>query len=527
MATTWRDALARDARLLVSGFGKWGGGLYDLTSGTPRALDDLATSGIALGGGRLWRVLRAPGEQTSTCEILCYDARGARSYQRIDAIHDPHDVRWHDGALHISSSWDDAVWRLSGDTPELVWARGTTIEPGPDGGRRADRGGALGATPDLWHVNSLTTVDGALHVCAFGRSERHKGWKSDDEKCTGFVHDLSTGRDVLTGLAHPHSPRRKGDRWYVCESAKGTLTELDAAGRVLRRAAVRRFTRGLALVGDWALVGGNAHRESDLDRAEVVVVDLRSFEVADRIPMPCLEVYDILAVPPLLAGGAALGFGANPARAVEQHRNQQRPADRRPTPDDVAVCLVTPRTADELASMGRRLDADDADGAARCGVRGELPAEIVAGTASSVRLDVVNRTSRPLGTVLPRPVKIGARWFPLDPAGGDRQVVTLTNPLLPLPRVVPPGYRTPVDVVVEAPPGPGRYLLRVALHQPKLGWFGVRAQAEVTVVAGPGDGPSSRLGPERGEEDDVADGVPVGEQHDQPVHADAQAARGG
>src|SRR5690606_24346093 len=86
----WRDLLG-DARVVVSGFGKWGGGLYDLSSGSAEALDDLPTSGIALGGGRLWRVLRAPGEQTSTCELLSYDARGVRSYGRYDAIRDPHD----------------------------------------------------------------------------------------------------------------------------------------------------------------------------------------------------------------------------------------------------------------------------------------------------------------------------------------------------------------------------------------------------------------------------------------------------
>jgi hypothetical protein len=235
-------------------------------------------------------------------------------------------------------------------------------------------------------------------------------------------------------------------------------------------------------------VGGNAHRDSDDDRAEVVVVDLRSFEVVDRLAMPCLEVYDIMAVPPLLARGVALGFGANPARAVEQHRTEHRPADRRPTLDDVALRLVTRRVADELASMGGRVDADDAT---RCEVRGNLPAAIVAGTASSVRLHVVNRSARPLATVLPRPVRIGARWFPLAGTPDDRQTVengpVIANPPLPLPRVVPPGYRTPVDVVVEAPSEPGRYLLRVALHQPKLGWFGVRTQAEVTVVDGPGE----------------------------------------
>ena len=51
----WRTALG-DARVLVSGFGKWGGGAYDLTSGSPEALDDLPTSGLAAGGGRLWRL---------------------------------------------------------------------------------------------------------------------------------------------------------------------------------------------------------------------------------------------------------------------------------------------------------------------------------------------------------------------------------------------------------------------------------------------------------------------------------------
>src|SRR5262245_21383698 len=81
----WRRALGGD-RLLVSGVGKWGGCVYDLTNGRPRALDDIPTSGLSLGDGRIWRVLRAPGEQTAACELLSYDVRGMRSYQRLDAI---------------------------------------------------------------------------------------------------------------------------------------------------------------------------------------------------------------------------------------------------------------------------------------------------------------------------------------------------------------------------------------------------------------------------------------------------------
>ena len=461
-ARGWRAHLG-DAHVLVSGFGKWGGGLYDLTDETPEALDDLPTSGLCVGGGRLWRVLRAPGEQTSTCELLSYDARGVRTYQRYDGIRDPHDVRWYEGAPHVSSSWDDAVWRIDpgGGEPTLAW-QGSTV-------------------PDGWHVNSLVVVDGALHVCAFGRFERHKGWKVDGQDSVGFVHDVSTGRDVLTGLSHPHTPRFRGDRWYVCESTKGSLTELDASGRVLRRAGVRRFTRGLAFVGPYALVGGNAHREQEDDRGEVAVVDLRSFAVVERIAMPCLEVYEIVVAGPGVRRGVTVGFGANAARAIEQHRGSERPADRQPAPPDAAVRLVTPRTAERLAALGQALDPDQAR---RSGLRGALPAAAVAGEVTTWRLELVNRTAHPLGTVPPRPVRIAARWFRLpdgadEPAPGDPAAAV--NPQTPIHRVVPPGMRTEVDVLIEVPDEPGRYQVRVALRQPGIGWFGVRVQGEVTV----------------------------------------------
>jgi hypothetical protein len=520
MTGGWQAALG-EARVLVSGFGKWGGGLYDLTGGAPEALDDVPTSGLALGGGRLWRVLRAPGEQTSVGELLSYDARGVRSYLRLDAVRDPHDVIWYEGAPHVSSSWDDAVWRIApGGETTLVW-QGSTV-------------------PDGWHVNSLVVSGGALHVCAFGRFGRTKGWKSDEEDRAGFVHDLRSGRDVLTGLAHPHTPRRRGDRWYVCESTRGTLTELDAAGTVVRRTAVRRFTRGLALAGRYALVGGNAHRDRDDDRGEVVVVDLTRAAVVDRIPMPCLEVYDILLVPPAVIRGVAAGFGANASRAVEQHRTQDRPPDRRPAPDDVAVRLVTPRTAGVLAAAGRRLDPEVAR---RSGVRGTLPATVVAGSVTSVRVEVVNQTGMPLATVPPRPIKVGARWRRLDAgdAGGRGEPGEpaghadpgITNPLAPLPRVLPTGMRTAVAVPLEAPDEPGTYEVRIALRQHGLGWFGVRVQGPVVVVPAPGAAPapgdpaaqaSVGLGAEGREEDDVADRLGVGEEHDEPVHADAQPA---
>jgi hypothetical protein len=478
---SWRNDLEGD-RLLVSGFGKWGGGVYDLTSGTPHAYDDLPTSGLSIGGDRVWRVLRAPGEHTASCELLSYDRRGMRSYQRLDAIRDPHDVCWHDGAVHISSSWDAAVWRVEpDDTLRAVW-----------------RGGAV---PDSWHVNSLVVVDGRLHVCAFGRYDAYKGWKGDDEKAAGFVHDTVRGVDVLGGLSHPHSPRQVGDRWYVCESTKGALAEYDDTGKLLRRARIRRFSRGLAIVGGWAFIGGNAHRQEEGDRAEIAVIDLESFEIVDRIPMPCLEVYDIVQVPFLLARGVALGFGANPSRAVEQYRGQTRPVEQRPTSEEANVHLVNSTVAGKVAAAGQPLRREVAD---KFRVRADLPTEMHAGEVRIVPVEVQNNSPMPAATVPPNPIRLGARWY----LGRDAKPIR--NPMSPLPELLHAGDAATTEIVLAAPATPGRYKVRVTLHQPTFGWFGRRTEAEITVV--PADGA------------DGADGADHDAHHDADVVAVAPAA---
>jgi hypothetical protein len=143
---------------------------------------------------------------------------------------------------------------------------------------------------------------------------------------------------------------------------------------------------------------------------------------------------------------------------------------------------------------------------------------MAAGTVSTVALRVVNRSSQPIASVLPRPIKVAARWFRVT---DGRRGEPRANPRVALPRIVPAGGHVSVDVPLQVPGEPGLYEVWVALHQPRLGWFGARIQAEVTVVA-PSDG-SGLLGPEGGEEQDVTDGGGVGEHHDEPVHADPEA----
>jgi hypothetical protein len=478
MTAPWQAALG-DQRLLLSGFGRWGGGIYDVTSGEPAALDNVPTSGLTLGGGRLWRALRAPGEQTAACELLSYDDRGLRSYERSDVIRDPHDICWHDGALHVASSWDSIVWRVEpGREPTVAW-----------------RGGAV---PDSWHVNSLVEVDGRLHICAFGRFTTHKAWRTDDDATAGFVHDTARGVDVLCGLAHPHHPRWTGESWLVCESTPGTLTEVTPDGQVVRRLGIGRFCRGLALAGPWAFVGGNAHRDDEDDRAEVVVVDLRRLTVVDRIALPCLEIYDILPVPRHLARGVAIGLGANAARAVEQQRSTARGDARASTPREARLHLVGTRTAEALAAAGRPLevrearrlgvhlaDADADTDAATDTTTHELHA-FAAGEMRSVRVTVENRSRLTLVTVPPHPIRVGSRWLPIDAPDAEAAAPkpVTPRPMSALPQLVHPGAQVDVDVLLVAPDEPGRYEVRIALHQKGLGWFGRRARLEAEVTPG-------------------------------------------
>lgn len=457
MRDPWWAALG-EHHLFVTGLGQWGRGLYEVGDREVVAVDDVATVGLCCGGGAAWRVLRAPGELTGTCELLRYDDRGVDRYWRFDEVRDPHDVCWHDGALHLVSSWDGLVWRLAGDQLEPVW-----------------RGGEV---PDSWHPNCLVSHEGRLFVSAFGRGDVHKGFGPLGSPAAGFVHDVGAGVDVATGLAQPHQARPHRGGWLVCESTRSALTELPAEGEP-RRLDVGRYTRGLAVCGRWAFVGANARRdEEDADRAEVVVVDLDGWAVVDRVGLPCLEVYDVVAVPPELAVGLRTGFATNAFRVGEQAAADGRPAEQRPVPPSSTLRLATAAQAAAVTATASPVELGELRGA----VRAELPARLVAGGWVTVPARVRNDSACTWATLLPHPLSVTPRWYRLGAAAGE-DPGTAPAPATPLPRPLPPGAQVDVQVLVGAPEVPGRYRLSLTLRQHGVGWFGVRAEREVEVVA--------------------------------------------
>lgn len=119
------------------------------------------------------------------------------------------------------------------------------------------------AAEDRCHLNGLAVVDGVpRYVTALSQTDTAAGWR-ELKGTSGVVIDVTTDRIVTQGLSMPHSPRWHDGRLWVLESGKGTLSTVDVdSGEVTLIATLPGFTRGLAFIGPYALVGLSQVRES-------------------------------------------------------------------------------------------------------------------------------------------------------------------------------------------------------------------------------------------------------------------------
>ena len=167
------------------------------------------------------------------------------------------------------------------------------------------------AAEDRCHLNGLALVDGGpRYVTALARTDTRHGWR-ELKGTAGVVVEVPDGRIVAEGLAMPHSPRWHRNRLWVLESGRGTLATVDpASGRVETVATLPGFTRGLAFVGRYALVGLSQVREtvfSELPITQgaserwcgVAVVDIDTGAVvgALRFSAAVQEIFDVAVLP--------------------------------------------------------------------------------------------------------------------------------------------------------------------------------------------------------------------------------------
>ena len=124
--------------LLAAGIGPDSAGwLFAIESDTWEKIDSLYSSGIAVAGDRLYRLLCTSSHQNSEAkgELLVYDESGVVDYHRIDCLDDPHALIC-DGEYLVTPcpAVNTIFWLGFDGAVKRAWTA-----PG---------------TADAWHVNS-------------------------------------------------------------------------------------------------------------------------------------------------------------------------------------------------------------------------------------------------------------------------------------------------------------------------------------------------------------------------------------
>jgi uncharacterized protein (TIGR03032 family) len=185
---------------------------------------------------------------------------------------------------------------------------------------------------DRCHLNGLALRDGKLrYVTAVSRSDVTDGWR-DKRRSGGVVVDVATNEVVCEGLSMPHSPRwHRGSLWLI-DSGSGYFGRVDLEKRSFERLVFcPGFARGLAFLGDCAIVGLSDRRENrtfqDLEleaslkahdaeaRAGLLVVDLKTFATPHwlRLGGVVRELYDVGVLEGIVRP-MALGFRTDEIR---------------------------------------------------------------------------------------------------------------------------------------------------------------------------------------------------------------------
>lgn len=182
------------------------------------------------------------------------------------------------------------------------------------------------AAEDRCHLNGIAMRAGRpAFVTCVGETDVADGWR-DNRGGGGVVIDVASNAIVCRGLSMPHSPRFHDGKLWVLNSGTGELGTVDLAkGRFQPMTFCPGYLRGLAFIGDHALVGLSEPRENrtfaglplhDLvaaakvePRCGVYVIDTRNGDIVHwlRIEGIVSELYDVVLLPGI-ARPSMVGF---------------------------------------------------------------------------------------------------------------------------------------------------------------------------------------------------------------------------
>lgn len=243
----------------------------------------------------------------------------------------PHTTRWlpgsiylHDlamirGALHANSVGSNSILRFDGDGWERVWwPLAIEREDGPAFGRNYLQLNSIAA--------GATLADSFFTASADRTSARRPGHRNFPVDRRGVLFSGATREPATRGLTRPHSARFADGEVWLDDSGYGTVGPV--SGGVYEPAArLPGWTRGLCMIGPWAIVGTSrviprfSQYAPGLDAGTSVcglhAIDRRTGEIAGSLIWPSgNQIFAIEAVPSSVTTGFPFG-GRLPHRAPD------------------------------------------------------------------------------------------------------------------------------------------------------------------------------------------------------------------
>ena len=188
------------------------------------------------------------------------------------------------------------------------------------------------AAEDRCHLNGFAARDGRpAYATCVAATNVVEGWR-EHRRDGGRVIDIATGETVAHGLSMPHSPRLYRGRLWLVQSGTGEFGHVDVVtGRFEPVCFLQGYARGLAFVGDHAVIGVSRPRENRtfeglalnerLEREGVgplchlAVVNLATGDIEHRLIIEGVveELYDVAVLPGMIRP-SVIGFRTDEIR---------------------------------------------------------------------------------------------------------------------------------------------------------------------------------------------------------------------
>ncbi len=144
---------------------------------------------------------------------------------------------------------------------------------------------------DRCHLNGIGARDGRVaYATICGRYDEATGWRAS-RNFGGMVVDLDANEIIATGLSMPHSPRWHDGRLWLLNSAAGEFGYVDTdRGGFVRVADCPGFARGLAFVGNYAVIGLSQLRPNSFGKGMALHDKLAAAQIQQRCGLQIIDL---------------------------------------------------------------------------------------------------------------------------------------------------------------------------------------------------------------------------------------------